>query len=355
LHGAPADVAVELLDRQRVARVVHDDARELVFDHCQGLPDPVVAQIEEHLVVGRPLVDAGGNDVLVQQDPGRVPDVVQGRPLDLGTGVGWPAYWITEPGRQVIGVDPSESMIRLASQARRKWGRRGVELVCATGERLPFADDSFDSVVMDAVLELTQDAGRVLSEVHRVLAPNGLVVSKSTNWKVALGRRFGGFRDGGRILYPRIEARSFLVGGEPVLKFRRCLYEPPQERTYFVGLEKPDWILDIVRSVEEGDVQQASALLLESGAAWAEGAICQQFDPNTLLNLFASCGFDVKAMHGCREIGTVLATELRSQNTLGFYIILRWLFRPITEALFAVAAMHSIPRLDMVVVAKPKN
>lgn len=47
-------------------------------------------------------------------------------------------------------------------------------LVC-DGHDLPFADRSFDAVVCQAVLEHVPDAPRVVAEMHRVLAPAGLL------------------------------------------------------------------------------------------------------------------------------------------------------------------------------------
>jgi SAM-dependent methyltransferase len=50
-------------------------------------------------------------------------------------------------------------------------------LVCDAHD-LPFADGSFDAVVCQAVLEHVLDPPRVVSEIHRVLAPDGLVYAE---------------------------------------------------------------------------------------------------------------------------------------------------------------------------------
>jgi SAM-dependent methyltransferase len=46
-------------------------------------------------------------------------------------------------------------------------------VVRAPAESLPFADDSFDTVVSTLVLCTVDDPGRTLSEVERVLSPGG--------------------------------------------------------------------------------------------------------------------------------------------------------------------------------------
>jgi SAM-dependent methyltransferase len=50
----------------------------------------------------------------------------------------------------------------------------GVD-VAADAERLPFPDDVFQRVECDAVLEHVRDPVKVMSEIHRVLAPGGFV------------------------------------------------------------------------------------------------------------------------------------------------------------------------------------
>ena len=50
---------------------------------------------------------------------------------------------------------------------------RSAQVVTAPAERLPFADDSFDTVVSTLVLCTVDDPRRSLTEIHRVLAPKG--------------------------------------------------------------------------------------------------------------------------------------------------------------------------------------
>lgn len=52
-----------------------------------------------------------------------------------------------------------------------------IQVVCDAHD-LPFATGTFDAVVCQAVLEHVLDPGRVADEIHRVLAPGGLVYSE---------------------------------------------------------------------------------------------------------------------------------------------------------------------------------
>jgi SAM-dependent methyltransferase len=51
-------------------------------------------------------------------------------------------------------------------------------IIC-DGHDLPFADGTFDAVIVQAVLEHVVDPVRCVSEVHRVLAPHGLVYAET--------------------------------------------------------------------------------------------------------------------------------------------------------------------------------
>ncbi|MGB8511147.1 MAG: class I SAM-dependent methyltransferase, partial [Pyrinomonadaceae bacterium] len=54
------------------------------------------------------------------------------------------------------------------------WQRR-VSTLAAAGEALPFADESFDVVLCDNVVDHAEDPRRIVSEIARVLAPRGLL------------------------------------------------------------------------------------------------------------------------------------------------------------------------------------
>ncbi len=77
-------------------------------------------------------------------------------------------------GASVTAFDLSPGYL---AEARTRASANGVsvDFVCADGERLPFADGSFDRVWGNAVLHHL-DLGRAARELHRVLRPGGLAV-----------------------------------------------------------------------------------------------------------------------------------------------------------------------------------
>ena len=85
--------------------------------------------------------------------------------LDIGCGWGG----LTErlrPYGKVSGVEPSAA-------AREEAGRRGVAVLAGSAERLPVADGSVHLAVATDVIEHLEDDVAALSEIARVLRPDG--------------------------------------------------------------------------------------------------------------------------------------------------------------------------------------
>jgi ubiquinone/menaquinone biosynthesis C-methylase UbiE len=97
-----------------------------------------------------------------------------GRVLEIGVGTGL-SFLHYPPDVELAGVEPSPHMLKRARRRAAELGRK-VELVEAPAEQLPFADDSFDTVVSLTVLCTVSDAQRTLGEIRRVLRPGGRFV-----------------------------------------------------------------------------------------------------------------------------------------------------------------------------------
>ena len=96
------------------------------------------------------------------------------RVLDYGCGHGMAAVVLARRGGRVTAFDLSAGYL---AEARRRARANGVAVhfLQADGERLPFADGSFDRVWGNAVLHHL-DLCKAVRELRRVLAPGGLAV-----------------------------------------------------------------------------------------------------------------------------------------------------------------------------------
>jgi SAM-dependent methyltransferase len=81
------------------------------------------------------------------------------------------------------GVEPSKKMAAVARE-------RGVGVVVAVAERLPFRDASFDHALMVTTICFVDDIGTSFREAHRVLRPGGLFVLGFVDSESFLGREY---------------------------------------------------------------------------------------------------------------------------------------------------------------------
>jgi SAM-dependent methyltransferase len=92
------------------------------------------------------------------------------RVLDVGSGKGAFCGALARRGFFSAGVDPSLSALAIARAHVDRDGR----FIAGAGEDLPIAAGAFERAVSVCVLEHTRDDARVLSEIHRALAPGSL-------------------------------------------------------------------------------------------------------------------------------------------------------------------------------------
>ncbi|MGL5988033.1 MAG: methyltransferase domain-containing protein [Burkholderiales bacterium] len=112
------------------------------------------------------------------------PPLLQGcRVLDLGCGSGRDVYALAQlvgAGGEVVGVDMTEEQLAVAGQHRayhaEKFGFDNVSFKLGYIERLDelgLADNSFDVIVSNCVVNLSPDKDAVLREVQRLLKAGG--------------------------------------------------------------------------------------------------------------------------------------------------------------------------------------
>ena len=96
--------------------------------------------------------------------------------LEIGTGTGSLLADLAVRSAKVIGVDHSPAMLEEARHRLMDGGVNGVELRLGEMTHLPLPDASVGCVVANMVLHHAADPAEVLTEVLRVLGPDGVLL-----------------------------------------------------------------------------------------------------------------------------------------------------------------------------------
>lgn len=97
----------------------------------------------------------------------------RGRVLEIGAGTGLNLELYPREGLDSLTVTEPDPHMFKQLQQRAKEKCAGADLLEAGAEKLPFDDDSFDTVVVTLVLCTVPDQAAALKEIARVLAPGG--------------------------------------------------------------------------------------------------------------------------------------------------------------------------------------
>lgn len=110
--------------------------------------------------------------------------------LDLGCGTGEMMRLILQQNKDksLYRIDLSEKMLEVAKE---KLGNH-VNLILSDSEQLPFSDSFFDVVYCNDSFHHYPAPDKVLSEVYRVLKPNGIFVMCDC-WQPTIGRAIMNF------------------------------------------------------------------------------------------------------------------------------------------------------------------
>lgn len=92
--------------------------------------------------------------------------------LDIGCGTGNVLARLMNTDISLLGIDISDKMIEVAT------GRLGerARLITGDAENLPYADESVDFIVCNASFHHYSHPQKVLSEMYRVLIPDGILL-----------------------------------------------------------------------------------------------------------------------------------------------------------------------------------
>jgi ubiquinone/menaquinone biosynthesis C-methylase UbiE/DNA-binding transcriptional ArsR family regulator len=95
--------------------------------------------------------------------------------LDVGTGTGRIAELLAPGASHVTALDKSPEMLRVARSRLQQLPADRIDLVLGDFAALPFADDSFDTLVFHQVLHYAQQPEAALAEAARVTRADGRI------------------------------------------------------------------------------------------------------------------------------------------------------------------------------------
>jgi ubiquinone/menaquinone biosynthesis C-methylase UbiE len=98
------------------------------------------------------------------------------RVADLGCGSGTFTQLLARAGYQCVGLDLSGKLLAVGRNKH-----PGIAFIAGDIERLPFADASFDGILLSGVVHHFPDPARCAVEVFRVLRPQGGFVAFDPN------------------------------------------------------------------------------------------------------------------------------------------------------------------------------
>jgi len=152
--------------------------------------------------------------------------------LEVGVGSGRFAQALGIP----TGVDPSAELLNLARQ-------RGIEAIQASGENLPFGDESSGTVFLLTTWEFLAEPARVLEEIRRVLKPGGMLVNAYLDREGKWGASYVAKGRAGHPLFSHARFATFSevrrateAAGFVIDEVTSTLFQGPDETT---EIEKP--------------------------------------------------------------------------------------------------------------------
>ena len=143
----------------------------------------------------------------------RLLEGARGRVLEIGAGTGLNVDHYPDDIETLVLAEPAQPMAARIDVTDRE-GDTPVSIVLARAEELPFADDSFDTVVSTMVLCTVEDPDRALAEIRRVLAPGGRLLfcehvrsesARLARWQDRLVKPWAAFAEGCQCNRPTLE------------------------------------------------------------------------------------------------------------------------------------------------------
>ncbi|MBN1797640.1 MAG: class I SAM-dependent methyltransferase [Spirochaetales bacterium] len=145
--------------------------------------------------------------------------------LGIGVEVGVGSGRFAQPLGINLGIEPAKKM-------RQQAVKRGIKVLDATAEKIPFKDRSFDFVLMVTTICFLDDVEKACREIFRIVKENGAVIIGFVDKDSPLGKRYRKYKDDSvfykeAIFYSTDEVVSYLQkAGFSDFCFYQTIFKP---------------------------------------------------------------------------------------------------------------------------------
>jgi ubiquinone/menaquinone biosynthesis C-methylase UbiE len=173
------------------------------------------------------------------------------RVLDVGCGTGNYAIKLAQMGFEVVGVDKSTEMLKIARQKVKESGL-SVELILCDARHLPFANEEFDAVISVATLEFISSPLEAVDEMFRVTRKGGKIIIGFINKDGEWGKLYqsSDFREKTVFRYADFFAKDEIAEMHPeeLVEIVETLYTPPFVEDEEISYDNEQYFSKIYRA-----------------------------------------------------------------------------------------------------------
>lgn len=150
--------------------------------------------------------------------------------LDVGCGTGNFSIKLAKMGCEVVGIDVSEEMLKVAEAKAREEGLN-IKFYKMDAHQMEFEDNTFDGVLSVTAFEFLKEPEKAIEEIFRVLKPNGQLligtINKNSKWgEMYLSKEF---QENTVFKYADLKTIEDMKSykKEYLVDIKECLFVPP--------------------------------------------------------------------------------------------------------------------------------
>lgn len=150
--------------------------------------------------------------------------------LDVGCGTGNFSIKLAKMGCEVVGIDVSEEMLKVAEAKAREEGLN-IKFYKMDAHQMEFEDNTFDGVLSVTAFEFLKEPEKAIEEIFRVLKPNGQLligtINKNSKWgEMYLSKEF---QENTVFKYANFKTIEDMKSykKEYLVDIKECLFVPP--------------------------------------------------------------------------------------------------------------------------------